>query len=77
MKKFDEKLPYIGKYIPIKDFESLIPENAHKYMTEKALDIPNNINNSKNYEIKPIEFSNGNIYQGGWNEKITTTIMKV
>ena len=69
LQKFDEKLPYIGKYIPIKDFESVIPENAHRYMTEKTIEIPNNIYNIKNYEIKPVEFTNGNnIYQGGWNE---------
>ena len=69
LKQFENNLQYIGNYIPMQDFENLIPENARKYMTENTLEIPENINNSKNFEMKPIEFTNGNIYQGGWNEK--------
>ena len=69
IKQFEDKLQYIGKYLSTKEFDSVVPENARKQMTENTLEMKENINNTKNFEIKPIEFSNGNIYQGGWNTK--------
>ncbi len=68
-KRFESKLPEFGKYYNIKNFNEKIPEIANKSMIEKVLNIPENINkNSINYEMKPIQFQNGNIFSGNWNE---------
>ena len=70
-KKFEEKLPEMGKYISLYEFESLIPEDARRYMIENILDISKYlIPEVKTYEIKPIEFIGGNVYKGNWNEKV-------
>lgn len=69
--KFEKKLPQIGKYIFTSDFESLIPEFSLKYMTENILDISQYISQyHTTYEILPVEFKNGNVYRGNWNDKI-------
>ena len=69
-KAFEKKLPLLGKYISNFEFESLIPEEARKYMTENILDISKYLStNIKTYEIKPVEFIGGNVYKGNWNEK--------
>ena len=69
-KSFEEKLPLIGKYISLSEFESLIPSETIKYMSENILDISNYlIPEIKTYEIKPVEFFGGNVYKGNWNEK--------
>jgi hypothetical protein len=70
IKQFDEKLPNIGKYYDINQFKQIIPENANNYMIENVITIPEKYKTNNNiYEIKPIEFENGNIYSGNWNEK--------
>ena len=70
IKSFDQNLQLMGgHYISVSDFDILIPEGAHKIMTEKTFDIsqyPTNL--KKNYETKPVEFLNGCIYHGGWND---------
>ena len=38
-KSFDEKLHLIGKYKTLSEFETLIPDDARRYMTENILDI--------------------------------------
>jgi hypothetical protein len=69
-KSFEEKLPSIGKYISLSEFESLIPQEAKKYITENILDFSKYLNtDTKTYEIRPIEFVGGNVYKGNWNEK--------
>lgn len=69
-KSFEEKLPQIGKYISLSEFESLIPEDARRYMIENILDISKYLTPEiKTYEIKPVEFIGGNVYKGNWNEK--------
>ena len=68
-KKFESKLPEFGKYYNINTFNDKIPEIAKNYMIGEVLNIPDNRNkNNKHYEMKPIQFENGNIYNGNWNE---------
>lgn len=68
-KFFEEKLPLIGKYISLSEFESLIPEEPRRYMTENILDISKYLSPEiKTYEMKPVEFIGGNVYRGNWNE---------
>jgi hypothetical protein len=57
-------------YISLSEFESLIPHEAKKYITENILDFSKYLNtDTKTYEIRPIEFVGGNVYKGNWNEK--------
>ena len=68
---FENNLQYIGKYISPQEFNSNITENIQKYMIENPLDIKNEFyNNCETYEVKPIEFKNGNIYYGNWNDNL-------
>ena len=68
--KFEKKLKYIGKYVLPTDFENILSDKAHLYMIQNVLDLPKNISaNKKSFQMKPIEFKNGNIYNGCWNEK--------
>ena len=67
--KFENILSKFGKYFDINSFKQKIPENAYNYMIENVLNIPKKIQVNKNtYEMKPIQFNNGNIYCGNWNE---------
>ena len=69
-KKFNSKLHYLGKYFDISEFHKIIPKNAYNYMIQNVLNIPAQIvQNKPNYEMKPVEFENGNIYSGNWSEK--------
>ena len=69
-KKFNSKLHYFGKYFDISEFRQIIPKNANNYMIQNVLNIPENIvQNKPVYEMKPVEFQNGNIYSGNWSEK--------
>lgn len=68
-KQFEAKLSSFGKYYEINKFKQIIPEIANNYMIENVLSIPKNININQNvFEMKPIQFENGNIYNGNWNE---------
>ena len=65
--KFNNKLPTFGNYFD-SDFNTLIPPSIQNYMTENPLSIPQDlIGNEEVYEMKPVEFVNGNVYQGSWN----------
>ena len=69
-KKFNSKLHYLGKYFDIYEFRQIIPNKANNYMIQNVLNIPKNLAiNKLTYEMKPVEFQNGNIYSGNWNEK--------
>ena len=69
-KKFNSKLHFLGKYVDISEFRQKIPKNANNYMIQNVLNIPSNIvQNKPVYEMKPVEFQNGNIYSGNWSEK--------
>ena len=67
--RFESKLPFIGKYFDTNDFKQMIPEEANNYMIQNVLNIPDKISFNKYiYEMKPIQFENGNIYSGNWND---------
>lgn len=71
IKNFEKNLPYIGKYLEVNDFNGLIPETALKVMTEKTLETTRYANKDiSTYDVKPVEFPNGNIYWGNWNDKL-------
>ena len=62
------KLPEIGEYYK-GNFNSLIPEKIKNYITENLFDSSRyEISNKKTFETGAIEFKNGNIYKGNWNE---------
>ena len=68
---FKSKINELGRFIPNKDFTSLIPEEANNYMIQNAFDINKHLkNNKETYEVEPVEFYNGNIYKGNWNNDI-------
>ena len=69
---FENNLQYIGKYISPQEFNSSIPETIQNYMIEHPLNIKPELfnNNIETFEVKPIEFKNGNIYFGNWNDNL-------
>ena len=73
-KKFNEifrkKLPNFGKEISENEFNSNVPEEIQTYLTQNVYDyFPFLIPNKPTYEARPVEFKNGNIYYGNWNEE--------
>ena len=69
MHLFESNLQYIGKYISEQDFNTFIPEENKKYMMEHPMEkVKELCNKLESYEVKPVEFQNGNIYYGGWND---------
>ncbi len=65
--KFTNKLPNLGNYF-VADFNTLISPKIQKYITENPLSISEELlGNSNSYEVKAVEFTNGNVYQGGWS----------
>ena len=67
IKEFDEKIQYIGQYIPEKEFEEMIPQIlSYNIMQDKPFPYKKNYKNAHN--MRPVEFENGNIYYGQWNE---------
>ena len=65
---FENKLPTFGNYFG-SDFNTLITQSIQNYMTENPLSIPQDlIGDSEVFEMKPVEFTNGNVYKGGWSQ---------
>ena len=70
-KKFDEKIEFLGKYITPEEFEKSISQNILTYISNNQFKIPGFLKNDYvSYKINPIEFKNGNIFSGNWNEKL-------
>ena len=68
---FENNLQYLGQYITQQDFNSLITEEIKNYMIENPLNINQDLYKElETYEVKPVEFKNGNIYFGNWNENL-------
>ena len=65
--EFDSKIKSIGKYISEEEFNSLIAENSNIYMANDPF--PFFTKNNFSHKMKPIEFEQGNIYYGEWNEE--------
>ena len=66
LQEFEEKIKFIGQFISEDDFENMIPEEANKIMKNKPF--PLKFKNNNSLKSKPVEFENGNIYFGQWNE---------
>ena len=67
--KFNKNLEFFGEYISKQDFNSKIPKKIKDYMEKNPLEIKQQYSKNTNiYETEPIEFKNGNIYQGNWNK---------
>jgi hypothetical protein len=68
---FENNLQYLGQYITQQDFNSYITPDVQNYMIEHPLNINQELyKESETYEVKPVEFKNGNIYFGNWNENL-------
>ena len=68
LKSFDNYLENFGKYYE-SDFNSLISLNIQNYIRDHPLQVkPEYYENLEGFDINPVEFKNGNIYQGGWNK---------
>ena len=64
---FEKELPNFGNYFN-SEFNTLYSPKIQEYITEYPLSIPEELVSKKTiFEIKPVEFTNGNIYQGGWS----------
>lgn len=69
LQKFESNLPKLGNYFDQNKYKEIIPEIANEYITDNPIKKPEHIILNQNiYEIKPIQFENGNIYKGYWNE---------
>ena len=65
---FNDRLQSFGQYYPY-DFNTLLSEKIQNYITEHPLQINQEYyQNLEGYDIKAVEFKNGNIYEGGWNK---------
>ena len=64
-KEFEEKIKFIGQFITEDEFENMIPEQANKLMRDQHFPMKSKSANCQ--KIKPVEFENGNIYFGEWN----------
>ena len=65
---FKIKLPQLGEYYK-GNINDLIPEKIQNYITENLFDSsPYQISSKQIFESPAIEFKNGNIYKGNWNE---------
>ena len=69
LKEFNEKLKFIGKYISEEEFELMIPETANDFIKKESFPFLQK-QNILTYKMAPVEFENGNIYNGNWNENI-------
>ena len=67
LKSFDNYLENFGKYFD-SDFNSLLSQNIQDYITANPLQLkPEFFEKVEGFDIDPVEFKNGNVYQGGWN----------
>ena len=66
MSLFNAKLPSFRKILPKDGFESIIPKNFKNESFENKAQYPKN---SKIYKFDPIQFNNGDIYEGSWNQE--------
>lgn len=65
LKEFDEKIKFIGTPITEEEFLIMLPDQVNTTIKNDPLQYKIK---TKSYNMKPIEFTNGNIYQGQWNK---------
>ena len=63
-----EKLKEYGDFISEKDFKEFIPVEFQNYIEKNPLKLNSNKDNI--FKIEPIEFKNGNSYDGFWNKDL-------
>ena len=67
---FNTNLPTFGQYYQ-SDLDTLISKQIQDYIAENPLQINQEYFEDLNgYDVNPVEFKNGNIYQGGWNKNL-------
>jgi len=65
LKEFDEKIKFIGTPVTEEEFLVMLPDQVNTTIQSEPLQY----NKDKNsHNMKPIEFTNGNIYHGQWNK---------
>jgi hypothetical protein len=71
-KLFNSKINELGQTITKKEFINSIDEETQNYIEQNAFNKEKyaHTNDTKSYEMGPVEFKNGNIYEGNWNEKL-------
>ena len=68
IKNFEEKLPQFGKYTSLNKFQNEIPNEIVEYSQSNPFKHSNfEVSNLTFTPNKPIEFKNGNLYNGYWN----------
>jgi len=65
LKEFDEKIKFIGTPITEEEFLVMLPDQVNTIIQNEPLQY--NIKAKSHHNMRPIEFTNGNIYQGQWN----------
>ena len=68
IQEFEERLNSMGKYIPEEEFQNIILDNENNLYKPNE-PFPFRSNNQFPHKMKPIEFEQGNIYEGEWNDK--------
>ena len=65
----DQKLPEIGNYISVDEYNSFITQDINNYIQNNKLDYKNYLSpNVQTFLANPIKFKNNNIYHGNWNK---------
>ena len=67
--EFESKINTIGKYFPEEDFQKMLSENSD-FLYKPEEPFPFGTGNELSHKMKPIEFPEGNIYEGQWNENL-------
>ena len=67
-KEFEDKIQSIGQIISEDEFENLIPQETKKYINENPFSNIFILKNSNSKQMKPVQFENGNVFYGQWNE---------
>ena len=65
LQEFNEKINFIGTPVTEEEFLIMLPDKVNTIIQNEPLQHSKDI---KSHNIKPIEFSNGNIYHGQWNK---------
>ena len=68
LQEFESKINTIGKFFPEEDFQRMLSENSDIFYKPEE-PFPFGTGSEFSHKMKPIEFPEGNIYEGQWNEK--------
>ena len=68
---FNSKINELGVIKSNSEFNDIIPQDVSNYMRENPFDKNKYESNDKyTYLMDPLEFPNGNIYKGNWNDRL-------